>query len=148
MGSLVERLLAPERKLEVVREAVELVEAEVRAKGGLSGIALKSALKLVQAARGDFIPAAMERLLPSFAARLEPLYAERLGGAPTMTNEAYFHEHASRVAAALLSITDERARNSEGSGRRAAYEKIRPAAQRHVEEAAPRIGRLLDRHLA
>lgn len=148
MGRLVDVLLAPERRAAVVRDAVAMIEAEVEAKKGLTGLALKGAYKVVRTARSDFVANALERMLPDFASRLEPLVLEREAQAPRSSLESYFQERASLVAAALLSITDERAQRAQNGGRRAAYEKLRPAAQHHVEEAAPGIGKLLDRHLA
>lgn len=147
VGSLVGVLLAPERRPAVLRDAVQMIEEEVAAKQGISGLALKGAFKVVRAARSDFVPNAMERLLPDFAARLEPLYGERQQQSPTVSMEIFLRERATSVATALLGITDERARRTSSGGVRAAYEKLRPTAQRHVEDAAPRIGKLLDRHL-
>jgi len=145
--SLAGVLLSPERKPAVLRDAVRMIEEEVAAKQGLSGLALKGAFKVVQAARSDFVPAAMERLLPDFATRLEPLFLERQRVSPGVSMEIFLRERAESVATALLAITDERARRASSGGVRAAYEKLRPSAHRHVEEAAPRIGKLLDRHL-
>ena len=49
----------------------------------------------------------------------------------------------SRVADALLGVTDRRAAKSSHRTLRKAYEKLRPIAKGHVEEAIPGIGRTL-----
>ncbi len=148
LGRLVEVLAAPEKKQAVVRDAARMIDEEVGSKGGIGGLALKGAYKIVTSARHDFVANSLEKLMPSFASRLEPIYDERQAAAPQQPLEVYFTQRASDVANALLSITDERAQRSQRGGARAAYEKLRPSAHRHVEEAAPKIGRLLDRHLS
>lgn len=147
MGKLVEALTAPEKKKAVVADGVRLVEQEVDGKGGLSGLALKGAFKVVRTVKSDFVPHVLERLVPDFAARLEPFFEERQAKAPNETMERYLVSRSGEVADALLSITDAKANKAEAGPLRAAYEKLRPAARRNVEEAMPGIGRLIDKHI-
>jgi hypothetical protein len=147
VGKLEETLTGPGNRQRVVQDCVRLVEEEVNARSGLSGLALKGAFKVVQTVRSGFVAEAVDRLLPQFAARLDPLLGERDAGAPGQTMERYFSDHATRVAEALLAITDERAARAQNGPVRGTYEKLRPSAKKNVEEAAPRIGRLIDRHL-
>ncbi|AKU92329.1 DUF6918 family protein [Vulgatibacter incomptus] len=147
MGRLLDALLSPGKKDEVIRDAARLIDEEVDAKGGLGGLALKGAYKLVTTAKQNFVGNTLERLLPDFASRLEPLYEERQRTATNEPMERFFTVRAGDVADALLAITDERAARTDRGAARSAYEKLRPAARRHVAEAAPKLGRLLDRHL-
>jgi hypothetical protein len=147
VGKLEEALSAPGKRQQLVQDCVALVDAEVESRGGISGLALKGAFKVAQAVRPGFVGDAVERFLPQFAARLDPLVAERDAGAPAEKMERYLAARADRVADALLSITDERAARATAGPLRSTYEKLRPSAKRYVADAAPRIGRLIDRHL-
>jgi hypothetical protein len=147
MGKLVEKLTAPESRRAVVDDGVALIQAEVDRKGGLSGLAIKGAFKVVQKVKQDFVPHVLDKLLPAFAAKLEPLVDERDREAPGQPMEQFLSTRASATANALLSITDARIARADRGPVRATYEKLRPAAGRNVEEAAPAIGRLIDRHL-
>lgn len=147
MGKLVETLTAPDRRRAVVEDGARLVQAEVEKKGGLSGLALKGAFKVVQTVRQNFVPDVLDKLIPAFAEKLEPFYEAREREAPGQPMEQFLSTRAPAVADALLSITDERIARAEKGPVRSAYEKLRPAAQRNVEDAVPGIGQLIDRHL-
>ena len=147
MGKLVDVLAAPANRRAVVDDGARLIEAEVQKKGGISGLALKGAFKVVQRVRHDFVPGVLDKLIPSFASKLEPFYEAREREAPAQPMEQFLSNRAAEVANALLSITDDRIARAERGPVRATYEKLRPAAQRNVEEAVPGIGRLVDRHV-
>jgi hypothetical protein len=147
VGRLEEALGAPGKRQQLVHDCVHLVEEEVESRSGLSGLALKGAFRVVAAVRPAFVAEAVDRFLPQFAARLDPLVAERDASAKGESMARYLSAHAGRVADALLAITDERAARADRGPLRGTYEKLRPSARRHVEEAAPRIGALIDRHL-
>ncbi|MND02762.1 hypothetical protein D3C83_222560 [compost metagenome] len=61
--------------------------------------------------------------------------------------DRYLVKRAGAVADALLEVTDRRAQRSDRGAVRSAYEKLRPSGKRNVEEAMPRIGRLIDKHV-
>lgn len=123
-------------------DAARLVEEEVEATRGVSGLATKGAFRLAAGLVPGFPREALDRLYPSFARALARVTE---GKASDASHEAHFSLRAEEVADALLSITD---RKMEGAGGafRGAYTKVRGAAKRYVAEAAPRIGRLLDVH--
>jgi hypothetical protein len=52
------------------------------------------------------------------------------------------------VADALLGVTDDRAAGSRRDSVKKVYGKLRPQAKKHVEEALPRLGELIDQHAA
>jgi hypothetical protein len=52
------------------------------------------------------------------------------------------------VAGALLSVTDRKAEKADSEMVKKTYNKLRPTAQKHVEAAAPRLAKLLDKHAA
>ncbi|HWV38126.1 MAG TPA: hypothetical protein VN033_06570 [Vulgatibacter sp.] len=144
---MVETLTSSGKRRAVALDVAQAIDEEVDSKSGLGGLALKGAYKIARASSRDFVPDTVERLLPEFAAKLEPIVEEHRRTTPDVPLQVYFASRAGDVADALLSLTDEKARRSSAGTIRSAYEKMRPAARRHVEEAAPRIGGLLARHL-
>lgn len=140
-------LTSPPQHDQVVKDCVRVVDEEVDGKGGLSGLAVKAAYATVKAVKPGIIASAVEALLPEFARKLEPFYDEWQTKAPAETLERFLATRSGVVAEALLAVTDERAQRSQNPVVRKAYEKLRPSGRRHVEEAIPRVGRVLERHL-
>lgn len=144
MASLKELLGTPPKREAVIQDACQVLDQEVADKGGISGLAIKGAYKLVQGIKPGFVRQVVDHLLDEFLSALDPLYQEALtkgqkAGAYLVSNQA-------RVADALLAVTDARAAASDGSTVKKAYEKLRPTAQKHVEAAAPRLAQMLERH--
>ncbi|HEY1099100.1 MAG TPA: hypothetical protein VGF99_09225 [Myxococcota bacterium] len=150
IDTLEARLLADKAKRpRLLDDCVRLIDAEVDSKGGLSGMVIKGAYKVVGAVKPGFIKEAMDHLLDDFVKRLEPFYAQHRdlnGGDPTKFG-SYLSSHRGDVADALLGITDDRARNAKNPNIKATYNKLRPEAKKHVEEAIPRVGSTLSKHL-
>ena len=76
---------------------------------------------------------------------LDPVYQEAVSSRQAPSR--YFTANSSRMADALLGVTDRRAAESKRPVLRATYDKLRPAAKRHVEAAAPGIAALVERHV-
>ena len=146
--TLTQRLVADGNKRpHLLADCERLIEAEVSSKGGLSGLAIKGAYKIVCAIKPGIVRESLDGLLDDFVKRLEPFYADhRKGGEPRAFGDA-IARRSSEVADALLGITDDRARRAKNPGLKSAYERLRPQAKKHVEEAIPRVGRTLSGHL-
>jgi hypothetical protein len=143
------RLLADQSKRpRLLSDCERLIDEEVDAKGGLTGLAIKASYKVVRAIKPGFIREALDNLLDDFVARLEPFFAEHrgTGGDPKAFGDALVRRK-SEVADALLGITDDRARRAQNQVVKSAYEKLRPQGKKHVEEAMPRVARTLSQHL-
>ena len=69
-----------------------------------------------------------------------PIVLDR--GNPT----AHLNSNKSRAADALLSVTDAKSKNAKSALVRSTYEKLRGSAKKHVEDAVPRLGKLLEKH--
>ncbi len=128
----------------VVADCCTLVDEEVKAKGGLSGVAIKTGYKATRNIRPGLIEEAVRKLLPDFAHSLEPMY--QAARSASSTHARYFDQHADHVADALLGITDRKINEAQSSLVRATYQKLRPMAKRHVQDAVPRIGQLIDKY--
>lgn len=131
---------------EVVGECTSLVDREVKAKSGMSGIAIKGAYGTVKKIKPGFVNSAVDGLLDGWLEKLEPYYAEWRG-----KGAGSFADHVSArsedVAEALLEVTDERAETSKHRTAAKLYKKLRPSAKRNVVEAVPNLGVLIERHL-
>src|SRR4051812_45933430 len=107
MGSLVEALTDGAKKADVVKDCCSLIDAEVKEKGGISGLAIKAGYGTVKGIKPGFVEKAIEDLLPEFARVLDPIYADAKSQNKPVGD--FFTANTSRVADALLSITDAKA---------------------------------------
>lgn len=147
--TLSQRLLGDAQKRpRLLTDCERLIDAEVSNKGGLTGLAIKAAYKVVCAVKPGFIREAMDMLLDDFVKRLEPFYTQhRASGADPKSFGEALARRPGEVADALLGITDDRAKRAKNETLKSAYSKLRPQAKKHVEEAVPRVGRTLAPHL-
>jgi hypothetical protein len=144
MGSLIEALTGETKKKDVVKDCCELIDAEVQDKGGISGLAIKAGYKTVKGIKPGFVEKAIEDLLPEFAKVLDPIYADAKSGEKPVSD--FFSSNSSRVADALLSITDAKAARAKSGVAKSAYDKLRGSAKKNVEQAVPRLGRLIEKY--
>jgi hypothetical protein len=144
MASLGELLGTPEKRGRLVDDALKVLDQEVDDKGGLSGIAIKTAYKVVKGVSPDFLRKVVEHLLPDFLSGLDPLYQEAVS--KNVAPRQHLEANPGRVADALLSITDKRAQNAKNQMVKSTYEKLRGGAKKHVEAAVPRLGQLFEKH--
>jgi hypothetical protein len=144
MARLADVLTSEEKKSHVVKDCLELLEAEVADKSGFSGMAVKAGYMAVKGIKPDFLEKVIGDLLPEFANAVDPIHAEAVErGKPV---RAYFVEHSGRVADALLAITDGRARRTKSGVVKATYDRLRGSAKKNVEAAIPRLGGLIEKH--
>lgn len=141
--SLSEALLTPEKKPKVVADCCKLVDEEVAAKGGLSGIAVKAGYAAVKGIKPGFIAHVVDSLLKEFVDAIDPLWSE---GAAKGGAVKHLVDNKSRAADALLAVTDAKSKNAKSSVVRGTYDKLRGTAKKHVEEAIPRLANLLQKH--
>jgi hypothetical protein len=128
----------------VVEDCLALIDAEVKDKGGISGLAIKAGYGAVKGVKPGFIKHTVTELLPEFAKVLDPIYQEgQSAGKPAGD---FFAANSGRVAEALLAITDAKAQSSKNSLVKGTYEKLRGSAKKNVEAAAPRLGKMIEKH--
>jgi DNA-binding Lrp family transcriptional regulator len=146
MSELLSRLQKIERKT-VIKDCVTLIDHEVASKGGLSGAALKAGYSVVKKLKdGRMIDIAVDKLLNEFADAMSPVYEEFLADKTASKFESYIGNHAKRASDALLGITDAKAARAESKVIKSTYEKLRSSAEKHVIDALPGVGRLIDTH--
>lgn len=144
MGELKTRLDAAKRE-DVVDDVVALINAEVQGKSGLSGVALKGGYAVVKRLKGGrMIHSAADALLDPFAEALDPLYNDFLADEDASTFAVYLEPRRDEATQALLGITDARVQEAEKKVIIKTYGKLRGQAEKHVAEAIPGVGRLID----
>lgn len=146
MSVLQERLETIDRQV-VIRDTVSLIDDEVASKSGLSGMAIKGGYKVVKKLRGGgMIHDAVDHLLDDFTAALAPMYDDYLEADGASTFERYLRGHADEASDALLGITDAKIKRAETRVIISTYNKLRGQAEKHVVDALPGVGRLIDSH--
>jgi hypothetical protein len=144
MPTLPEVLTSETNKARVIEDCCALIDAEVKDKGGISGLAIKAGYGAVKGVKPGFVRNVVNDLLPEFARALDPLYQEaKSAGKPVAE---FFVAHSSRVAEALLAITDEKAEKAKNGLVKGTYDKLRSTAKKNVEAAATRLGKMVERH--
>ena len=133
-----------DKRASAVSDCVDMIDAEVKDKGGLTGLAIKAGYAVVNGMKPTFVKDSVDHLLDEFAEKLDPIYQEaKAGGKPVA---AHFEQNKSRVADALLEITDDKAKRSKNPTVVRAYERLRGNAKQQVESAAPRLGTLVAKY--
>lgn len=143
MASLSDALSDEAKKKDVVRDTCDLIDAEVKDRGGISGLAIKAGYGTVKGIKPGFVQKVVEDLLPDFAKALDPIAAD--AAAANKPVGAFFESNAGRVADALLAITDAKAQGRSGVAK-SAYDKLRGSAKKNVEQAVPRLGKLVEKY--
>jgi hypothetical protein len=146
MTMLREKALADGRRSALVDDALEVLNAEVRAKTGLTGLAVGAAFKVLEGVRPGFVRQAVDDLLDGFLDALDPLYQQAIasGAKPG----AFFLANEDQTAEALLKVTDTRATRASSQTIKKTYDRLRPSAKKHVMAAVPRLAVLIDRYTA
>lgn len=124
----------------LVADCAKLVDEQVAAKNGISGLAIKAAYGVVKGVEPGYIPAAIRRLLPEALSALEPMWNE---GIQTGSPVEHLIQNRSRTADMILSITDARIQKSQNGVVRASYNKLRKSVKNDVEEAVPSLAKIL-----
>ncbi|RMH36564.1 MAG: hypothetical protein D6689_22210 [Deltaproteobacteria bacterium] len=146
-ATLAEQITTDPPRPQIVTECVDLIDAEVKSKGGLSGVALRTAYAGIKAIKPGFIKDVVDALLDDWVAQLEPYYAAwRNGGATSFAD--YLTARSDDVANELLKVTDERAAQTKHKTAAKYYRKMRDSAQKHVAAAVPKLAKLIDAHLS
>jgi hypothetical protein len=128
----------------LVADCTRLMDEQVAAKSGISGLALKAAYGVVKGVEPSYISGAIQRLLPDALAALDPMWNEGVqSGDPVQ----HLIQNRSRTADMLLSITDSKIENSKNGAVRASYNKLRKSVKSDVEEAVPGLAKILGTHI-
>jgi hypothetical protein len=144
MPNLPEALASESKRSAVADDCLALIDAEVADKGGFTGLAIKAGYKTVQGIKPGFVRQVVFDLLPEFARALDPLYEDaKVTGHGV---REYFNANTEKVADALLTITDEKAKRAKSGMVKGTYDKLRSSAKKNVEAAVPRLAAMIEKH--
>jgi len=147
VSALNDTLLDDAKMPAVLADVEALVDAEVSDKKGASGLALKGGYSAVKEVGPSIVPDAIEGLLPAFVERLEPFWQE-FAASGEGSFSAFLTARSDAAADALLGVTDDRIEGSDKGAIKKVYSTLRPSAKKHVIEALPRLGDLVQKHAA
>ncbi|MBF2065720.1 MAG: hypothetical protein IGS39_15045 [Calothrix sp. C42_A2020_038] len=136
-------LANPEKKAMLVDDCCNMIETQLASKSGISGMALKAAFGALKGIKPGYIQGVVEQLLPQCFDAIDPIWNE---GVQHGNPVEHMVSSRSRTADALLSVTDERVKNSSRQIVRGTYEKLRGSAKKHVEEAVPDFANVIDKY--
>ncbi|BAY24543.1 hypothetical protein NIES2100_43380 [Calothrix sp. NIES-2100] len=140
---LSDELLNSNKKDMLVDDCCTMLEAQVASKSGISGIALKTAFAALKGVKPGYIPYVVEQLLPQCFTAIDPIWNEgKEKGDPV----EHLITSRDRTADALLSVTDERVKNTKRQIVKGTYEKFRGSAKQHVEEAVPDLAKVISKY--
>ena len=138
-------LLTPDAWPHVIDDCQQLIEQEVAAKSGVSGTTVKLAYKTANAFASGYTHNIIESLLPDMVAQLEPYWAD-FGASGASEFGDYLAKRGEEVAAALLTVTDAKAKASQRPTIVRAYGAVRGGAAKHIMAALPNLGTLVQKY--
>lgn len=147
MPTLREILCTPAERPNVVRDAAALVESEVKSKTGLTGLAVKAAFTVVTNIKPGMIRDVVDVLLDRFIDQMEPFFSDWSAAGRTEPLESFLNARKTKVVAALLWVTDERAKVVDSATLKKAYASLRPQGEKHVEAAIPGLARMVGKYV-
>ena len=130
-----------------VTDALAVVDAEVESKRGASGLAVKAGYGAVNKLNPNLTRDAMVALLPDLVDRLDRHWRDYAGERKGTFGDC-LAARGDEVAEELLTVSDERIGGSSMQAVKRVYATMRPAAKRHVVDALPRVGGLIERYAA
>ncbi len=140
--ALIEIINDQSLKASFVESCTVLIDQQVATKSGMSGLALKTAYKVVKGVGPTYIPGALGRLLPEVFKALDPMWVE---GLQTGNPVEHLTQNSSQTADMILSVTDARIQNS-GGVVRSSYNKLRRSVKGDVEAAVPELAKIIGDH--
>jgi hypothetical protein len=130
-------------KARIVEDCTLLIDGQVASKSGISGIALKTAYKVVKGIGPTYVKGAIGRILPEAFVALDPMWLEGLEAGDPVN---YLAQNRARTADILLSVTDARLHKASGAVA-GAYKKLRKSVKGDIEEAVPELAIIIENHL-
>lgn len=139
--NLVDIIGKPGNREVFLSDSCKMLDWHLASKSGISGMALKTSFAAIRGIRPNYIPSTIDSLLVDFATILDPIWQEARN-----TNDwgAYFINNKTRVANALLSVTDARVKVSTTPLARGTYAKQRASANQEVESIVPELVKIID----
>lgn len=147
MKSLTDILLAPQRKDAAIADLAQLLEGALANRGGISGMAIKTGVSMLKAAKPDVLQRGAARMLPQFAAALQPLF-ERFQASGGGDFSAFLKQHSAEATKVLATAADQLMATSQNATAKSLYEKFRGGAEKDIAAMVPKVGQLIQQYTA
>ena len=144
MASLVQAVQDPQKRPLIIKDCEVLINDQVGQKRGMTGIAVKGAFKMIRSFKPGIIPRSIDDMLDEFSEKIDPFWTRCQN--EKQDPAQFFSRNSTEISNALLSITDERARNSPNKVLIKAYGSLRKKAVEHVSSALPDLAKLIAKH--
>ena len=144
MALLAQAVQDQQKRTLIIKDCAALIDDQVSKKRGMTGIAVKGAFKMIRSFKPGIIPRSIDDMLDEFSVKIDPFWTrcQEEQSDPAQ----FFTRNSTDISNALLSITDERARNSPNKVLIKAYGSLRKKAVEHVSDALPDLARLIAKH--
>lgn len=130
----------------VVSDCAALIDAQVKAKRGVSGVAIKGAYGTIKRIKKGIIPEVVEGLLDEWLEKLQP-YHDAWSSESQGAFRDYLVSRSDNVAEDLLTVTDARAEKTKHKTAAKAYRKMRGSAKSNVVESIPGLADVVQKHI-
>lgn len=147
MKSLTDILLAPQRKDAAIADLAQLLEGALANRGGISGMAIKTGVSMLKAAKPDVLQRGAARMLPQFATALQPLF-ERFQSSGGGDFSAFLKQHSAEATKVLATAADQLMATSQNATAKSLYEKFRGGAEKDIAAMVPKVGQLIQQYTA
>lgn len=140
---LSEQLQHEQTTASIAAECTILMDRQVSAKSGISGLALKAAYSVVKGVSADYIPGAIQRLLPEAISALDPMWDQGIqAGDPV----AHLTQNSDLTADTILSVTDAKIQRTSNGLISSSYNKLRKSVKGDIAAAVPGLAQILGKH--
>lgn len=140
---LSEQIQDQQIRLNIAQDCVKLMEAQVEAKTGVTGILFKTLYKGIKSISPNYAQKAIFGLIPSISQALNPLWDEGIEKGNPVT---YLQSNPTLTANTILSVTDERIKKTANKIIKVSYEKIRNSLQDEIEQVVPQLAEILGKY--
>ena len=143
MPTLVEQLGKEPQRPAVIKDCVELIDAQVKQKGFI----IKGAYSTITAIKKGFVTETVDAMLDEWLTQIQPHYEKWEATKPSSLTD-FMIARGDDIAEDLLKVTDRRAEKTSHTTAKKMYGKMRDGAKRNVVEAIPDLAKMIEKHVA
>lgn len=136
---LSDKIQDQETRAKIADECAQLIDQQVAAKKGLSGVALKTAYRAIKGLGAGYIPKALRNLMPQVLEAMDPMWDAGLAAGDPV---AHLSQNSSETADVLLGVTDTKISKARNKVVVATYKKVRNSIKDDVEAAVPGLAQI------
>ncbi|HSW14525.1 MAG TPA: hypothetical protein VLI06_16880 [Solimonas sp.] len=146
MKSLSDILLAPGNKEAAIGDLAHLLESTMASRGGLTGMAMKTGLSMLKAAKPDVMQRGATRMLPEFASALQPLF-ERFQASGGKDFAAFLAQNSTEATRIIAQAADHLMSTSQNATAKSLFARFRGGAEKDIAAMVPQVGKLFQKYL-